>query len=71
MSGDEALSATVSLGVPLDVVLTVSVMLKHVVQLFHCESPVPKTEIGGGCCMVRFMLPLPEETLSCHDMSAN
>lgn len=42
MSGDEALSATVSLGVPLDVVLTVSVMLKHVVQLFHCESPVPK-----------------------------
>lgn len=42
MSGDEALSATVSLGVPLDVVLTVSVMLKHVVQLFHCEPAVPK-----------------------------
>ena len=42
MSGDEALSATVSLGIPLDVVLTVSVMLKHVVQLFHCEPPVPK-----------------------------
>ena len=41
-SGDEALSATVSRGIPLDVVLTVSVMLKHVVQLFHCEPPVPK-----------------------------
>ena len=71
MSGDEALSATVSLEIPLVVVLTVSVMLKHVVQLFHCEPPVPKN------CDRRWLLhdvlhaATVGKTLSCHDMSAN